>query len=81
MTSAIASIRDTMKRQSVFSLDRAYRYTLWREWSIQELTLTIEHDVDPRPMDYVQFIGLNPSTADEVVNDNTLRRCIDFAMR
>lgn len=25
------------------------------------------------------FIGLNPSTADETTNDNTIRRCIQFA--
>ncbi|GAG56030.1 unnamed protein product, partial [marine sediment metagenome] len=25
------------------------------------------------------FIGLNPSTADEIINDNTVRRCIGYA--
>lgn len=28
---------------------------------------------------YVMFIGLNPSTADEKEDDNTIRRCIDYA--
>lgn len=28
---------------------------------------------------YVQFIGLNPSTADETLDDPTIRRCIGFA--
>lgn len=30
---------------------------------------------------YVQFIGLNPSTADERNDDPTVRRCINFAKR
>lgn len=47
-----------------FSDDRVYRYTLWRIW---ERT------------DYVMFIGLNPSTADETKDDPTIRRCIGFA--
>lgn len=44
---------------------KQYRYTLWRRWY-----------VGPR---IVQFVGLNPSTADETTNDATLRRCIGFA--
>ena len=31
--------------------------------------------------DYLQVIGLNPSTADEKINDPTVARCIDFAKR
>ncbi len=54
-----------MKRATIFSADRAHRYTLWREWI--------------GGTGYVQFIGLNPSTADEVQNDPTVRRCIAFA--
>jgi len=49
---------------------RKYRYCLWRRW------FSLPHD------DYcrmVAFIGLNPSTADETVNDPTIRRCIGFA--
>lgn len=42
-----------------------YRYSLWREW----------HPTKPR----VAFCMLNPSTADEELNDNTIRRCIGFA--
>ena len=50
---------------AVFSNCRKYRYALWRRW-------------DPEnPL--VLFIGLNPSTADEVKNDPTIRRCIGFA--
>lgn len=50
---------------AVFSSNRAYRYVLWRMWrSIG---------------DYAAFIGLNPSKADEVDNDPTVKRCIAFA--
>lgn len=48
-----------------FSPCRRWRYTLWRIW-------------DPsRP--YCAFIGLNPSTATETVNDPTVSRCINYA--
>ena len=48
-----------------FSKDRAYRYALWRTWddSLEKLL----------------FIGLNPSTADEIKDDPTMRRCIRFS--
>lgn len=51
-----------------FSDDRTHRYWLWRRWWMQ---------CEPRQM--AMFIGLNPSTADENVDDPTVRRCIDFA--
>jgi len=54
---------------AVFSDDRLYRYSLWRVW---------EADSDLR---MIAFIGLNPSTADETVDDPTVRRCINFAKR
>ena len=47
-----------------FSPDRDYRFALWRIW-------------DDRPK--VMFVGLNPSTASESLNDPTIRRCIGFA--
>ena len=53
-----------MNRDTIFSPDRLYRYTLWRQW-------------DERP--FCMFIGLNPSTADETKDDPTIRRCIRFA--
>lgn len=56
------------ERKTIFSPCRQYRYTLWREWDM----------FNPN---YVQFIGLNPSTADEVQDDPTIRRCIGFAKR
>lgn len=42
-----------------------YRYSLWRSWDDQK----------PR----IGFIMLNPSRADAVVNDPTIRRCLNFA--
>jgi hypothetical protein len=56
-----------MKWQTTFSKCRTYRYTLWRDFG----------DADNRA--YAMFIGLNPSTADEVNDDPTIRRCIAFA--
>ncbi len=45
----------------------SYRYTLSRTWD----TLT--------GVGTVVFVMLNPSTADEHVDDPTIRRCISFA--
>ena len=50
-----------------FSPDRVYRYALWRTWDTSK----------PRMM----VIGLNPSTADETLDDPTIRRCLGFARR
>jgi hypothetical protein len=58
-------------RFHAFSDDRRYRYTLWREWPTDIIC--------PYADDFVQFIGLNPSTADETKDDPTLRKCIAFA--
>ena len=55
-----------MERRTVLSACRTYRYVLWRE-------------LDADKPGYALFIGLNPSTADEVVDDPTIRRCKDFA--
>lgn len=68
-------------RRTIFSKDRQYRYTLWRDWSAtQTLDLLSQNPTRIRARDaYVQFIGLNPSTADEVQNDRTITRCINFA--
>jgi hypothetical protein len=56
---------DTTKKSAVFSSCRKYRYSLTRSWNLTE--------------NYVLFIGLNPSIADEMVDDPTLTRCINFA--
>ena len=55
-----------MRRDAVLSPDGAYRYALRRSWG------------SGPP---VMFIGLNPSTADHLTDDPTLRRCISFALR
>lgn len=46
---------------ATFSPDRRYRYLLWRMWS--------------PAMPVANFVLLNPSTADETVNDPTVERC------
>jgi hypothetical protein len=54
------------ERSAVFSACRVYRYRLMRSWG-----------VGPR----LGVIGLNPSTADETDDDQTIRRCISLAQR
>ena len=56
------------ERNTIFSPCRKYRYCLWREWDM------IDHS-------YAAFIGLNPSTADEIRDDPTVRRCIRYAKK
>ena len=50
---------------ATFSQDRSYRYLLTRRW-----------DTD---WPYAVFIMLNPSTADSMTDDATIRRCRKFA--
>jgi len=50
-----------MNSGAVFSDDKKYRYVLWRDWNPKKAAAL--------------FIMLNPSTADEVVNDPTVERC------
>ncbi|WP_425401215.1 DUF1643 domain-containing protein [Algiphilus sp.] len=54
-----------MLNACTFSPCRQYRYTLWHEWSSGR--------------GYCQFVGLNPSTADEQQLDPTVRRCVQYA--
>lgn len=58
-----------------FSPCREYRYTLWRYIRPTDLFAQTNAPV----IRYSMFIGLNPSTADEVRNDNTVRRCINYS--
>lgn len=55
-----------MNRRTILSACRTYRYTLWR-------------DFGGGGNGYAMFIGLNPSTADELNDDPTIRRCVAFA--
>lgn len=57
-------------RTAEFSDCEKYRYTLRIQWN----TLV-------RTPQFMQVIGLNPSTATELVDDPTLRRCKFFARR
>ncbi len=65
-------------RVTIFSPDRKYRYTLWREWDRDLLGIQPMY-IWERGFEYVQFIGLNPSTADETKDDPTIRRCVGYA--
>jgi hypothetical protein len=56
-----------MKKEAIFDKDRTYRYSIKRIWEPSKKK--------------VVFICLNPSTADEYEDDQTLRRCIDFSER
>ena len=49
-----------MDTGATFSACSQYRYRLWRHWSAEPAVL---------------FLMLNPSTADETVNDPTVERC------
>ena len=48
-----------------FSSCHKYRYSLYRIWD--------------KKKKFVLFIGLNPSTADEGMDDPTIRRCSGYA--
>ena len=54
-----------VNKNATFSDCRKYRYTLSRTWSGKKKTIL--------------FIGLNPSTANEKIDDPTIRRCINYA--
>ena len=54
-----------VNKNATFSDCRKYRYALSRTWNDKKKTIL--------------FIGLNPSTADEKIDDPTIRRCINYA--
>jgi len=56
---------------AIFSKCRRYRYRLWRDLP----------GVVGSTKEAAYFIMLNPSTADEHVDDPTIRRCMGFASR
>lgn len=53
-----------MMKTAVIPRCDLYRYELTRAWGFQSTCV---------------FVGLNPSTADAEIDDNTIRRCIGFA--
>lgn len=60
-----------------FDTNSSYRYLLWRVWNKLQYTGYPVNENNPPAV--VQFIGLNPSTADSLKNDNTVTRCINYA--
>lgn len=57
-----------MKRDAYITPDGVYRYLLTRDWSEEQEVLKT-----------VTFVGLNPSTADAIHDDPTIKRCIAFS--
>ncbi len=64
----MADLPKDVARDATFSEDRVYRYQLVRSTGYPNHAL-------------VNFVGLNPSTADESSDDPTVRRLIGFARR
>lgn len=58
-------VEPTMERYASLSDDGLYRYSLTRTW---------DYDLPS-----VAFCMLNPSTADALIDDPTIRRCVGFA--
>jgi len=54
-------------KSAVFSTDRLYRYRLARRWDTGSGIVT--------------WLMMNPSIADEQIEDNTIKRCIEFSNR
>lgn len=54
-----------MEKKAIISKDKIYRYKLSHTWGSTKPTIL--------------FIGLNPSIADENIDDPTITRCINFA--
>lgn len=61
-----------MIREAVISDDQRYRYTLYREWAEGM-------DKEVFGVRVLNFCMLNPSTADGLQDDPTIRKCIGFA--
>jgi hypothetical protein len=57
-----------MYKEAVISDDEVYRYSLYREWSEDLFDVRI-----------LNFVMLNPSTADADKDDPTIRKCVGLA--
>lgn len=55
-----------MQKDAILDDERKYRYVLKRQWGSSQ-------------DNFINFILLNPSTADENIDDPTIRACIAFA--
>ena len=65
--SSVIHTVENLERTAIFDRTGQYRYQLGRRWKTKGST--------------VAFIMLNPSTADAMKDDPTLRACIQFAQR
>ena len=65
-----------MRREAVISECGKYRYTLYREWADED-----EVDALVFGVRVLNFVMLNPSTADGKEDDPTVRKCMGFARR
>jgi len=63
----LARIDRLVRERTRFNAGRTHRYTLFRHWG--------DHD------DYVAFLGMNPSGADEAALDRTVAKCERFAKK
>ena len=62
-----------MNYDTILSPDRKYRYQLFRDVAADPGECPFANN------DYIMFIGLNPSTADEKYDDATIRVCKKYA--
>jgi len=62
------------RSSATFSADGMYRYNLSRSWLNEPCKATSD-----APAGVLLFVGLNPSTADGIHDDPTIRRLIGFA--
>lgn len=67
MPDLFAEMTDAERSGAIISACGAYRYHLWRRWDDSLPTMV--------------WIMLNPSTADAIKDDPTIRKCIGFAKR
>jgi len=63
-----ASLLKSIDSGAHFSADRSHRFLLWRKTGVES------HD-------FVLFVGLNPSIADEKRLDPTVTRCFNYAKK
>jgi hypothetical protein len=66
MWEALVEPREAPRTMAWLSADRQYRYALARSWTAEPTLI---------------WCMLNPSTADEMQDDPTVRKCIGFAKR
>lgn len=70
----MSGMDDWWRRSATLSPDGLYRFKLTRYWGPEAYTaqLTVKRAC---------FVMLNPSTADAIEDDPTIRRCVGFATR